>query len=144
MARLVWRLPALPNMALTTNRRQAVSVDGMKKIARLVREENARWYALLAPRVQEAKHAGMVLPFQRARLSFRLTYPKRSNIHDDDNVEGALKVIRDTLMIATGRARNRWQLGVIVDDNPKHLTMTPPVQESYPGVSETVIEVEAL
>ena len=141
MSRLVWKLPELPNMALSTNRRDKLHWGDRRK---LTNEENVRWYALLAPRVREAKDAGMEFPFQRARLSFKLTYPDRRSIHDDDNVEGALKVIRDTLMIATNRAPTRWQLGVIVDDNPKHLTMTPPVQESYPGVSETVIEVEAL
>ena len=86
MSRLVWKLPELPDMGLSTNRRQAVSVDGMRKIARLVREENERWHWLLAARVQEAKKAGMVFPFQRARLSFKLTYPKRSSAVSEPRV----------------------------------------------------------
>lgn len=146
MTRLVWRIPELPDMCLSTNGRSSMH---RMKLARLVREENERWYFLLINSAQlhgGAHRSGMdtIIPFERGRLSFHITFPRRDHQLDDDNLEGALKVIRDTLQVATKRAPNRWQLGVIVDDDPKHLEPVSVTSEVIPGVNETRIEVEAV
>lgn len=130
-------VPELPDLRLVKNRRRG---RPHQETARLIREENERWYYLLLPWVQLSRRAW---PMARARLSWELTFPSR-RIPDDDGTLMALAPIRDLLCCGRREAPEMFSLGLLLHDSPAHLVSTPLVQRYEKGVSQTKIMLEEI
>lgn len=147
----------LPDMQLAPNRRDRLHYQAR---ARFVREANLLWYGLIVEHLSgrrdlaafqrylrgeqgspsEWPYAG-AQPLEKARLTWEIWWPK-GPWPDKDNLSSALKVVLDTLCVATKRAPNAWRLGLIVDDSPKHLVETTLLYHPGEGLAATQFTLE--
>ena len=135
----------LPDMQLATNRRDRLHYQAR---ARLVREANLLWYGLIVAHLGRRRdlapfkwpYAGSE-PLEKAKLTWEIWWPK-GPWPDKDNLSSALKVVLDTLCVATRRAPNAWRLGLIVDDSPRHLIETTLLYHPGEGPAATQFALE--
>jgi hypothetical protein len=135
----------LPDMQLATNRRDRLHYQAR---ARFVRAANLLWYGLIVEHLSGRRdlaafqwpYAGSD-PLGVARLTWEIWWPK-GPWPDKDNLSSALKVVLDTLCVATKRAPNAWRLGLIVDDSPRHLIETTLLYHPGEGPAATQFTLE--
>lgn len=136
-------VPQLPPADLSANaRRRLHPLAARGRIADAKKE----WYGLLLAAFQNREPgmgAGIAeLPWERVRITYKITWPTQRMLDYDNLLGGGLKVIADLLQAPQNKADRSYRLGLIKDDSPKCVVEAPHLLYVYKkGVSETSIQI---